>query len=76
MLATYQAKLINNQIHWIDTPPQSHDELYVAITVLPKEIQTNKPKRQIPSILKGLGTQHGDIINNDEMIADWIKEHD
>ena len=71
MLNTYQAKLINNQIHWIDTPPQTDDELDLAITVLPKETQTvSKPKRQPPKNLQGLMTFQGDIIDND-LQDDW-----
>lgn len=38
MLATYQAKFINNQIQWIDTPPDYTDETHILITVLPKSL--------------------------------------
>ena len=44
MLATYQAKLVNNQLEWIDTPPNFSGETYVLITVIPKSLM--QPKTQ------------------------------
>ncbi|UNU74214.1 hypothetical protein LU293_04790 [Moraxella nasovis] len=70
MLATYQAKLVNNQIEWLDTPPQSDEELYLAITILPKA-KPSKPKRQMPAMLKGCGVQNDDIIDTSEIWQDW-----
>lgn len=77
MLIAYQAKIIGNQIYWQDTPPDDIDDVEILILPKAQKIKNSpKTKRQIPSILKGLGTQHGDIISNDEMIADWLKEHE
>lgn len=50
MLVAYQAKIIGNQIHWIDTPPDVSD---VEVLILPKQKQdTPKPKRQPPKNCK------------------------
>lgn len=72
MLSTYQAKWVNNEIHWIDEPPKTNDELILAITVLPKQetIQTT-PKRTPPPELKGMMTFNDDIWDTSEMFAEW-----
>lgn len=70
MLVTYQAKWVNNEIHWIDEPPQSNRELTLAITVLPSSThETPKPKRQIPASLKGRGKTNDDIVDTSDFIA-------
>lgn len=60
MLNSYQAKIVNNQLEWIDTPPVL-DDVQVIITVLPK--QTTPTQRKMPEILKGRGKQLGEIID-------------
>lgn len=65
MLDTYQAKIINNKLQWLDTPPdlQNAD---VIVTVLPKTTQT---KRKMPEILKGRGETIGDIMDTSDMTS-------
>lgn len=66
MLTTYQAKIINNQIYWIDTPPPN-DELLVHITVL---ADNSKPKRTPPPSLKAKMTFNDDSFDTHEMWQD------
>lgn len=70
MLIAYQAKIVGNQIHWIDTPPDVSD-VDVLILPKPKQEQATKPKRQMPDILKGCGQQVGDIVDTGELSAEW-----
>ncbi len=74
MLETYQAKLINNQIHWQGERP-CIDNTDVIITILP---QTNNgtPKRQPPAELKGMGKTTGDIIDVPELTEMWEMHDD
>lgn len=69
MLNSYQAKIVNNQLEWIDTPPVL-DDVQVIITVLPK--QTTPTQRKMPEILKGRGKQLGEIIDVSEL-GDYTK---
>ncbi len=73
MLATYQAKFVDNQIQWIDMPTNIAPNADIIVTVLPTEIndkqlhEPTKAKRQMPAILKGRGKTVGDIMDMSEM---------
>lgn len=70
MLIAYQAKIIGNQIHWQDTPPDNIDD--VEILVLSKQNkQANKPKRTPPKELQGLMKTNGDIFDMSEFYQEW-----
>lgn len=69
MLVAYQAKIIGDQIHWIDTPPDVSD---VEVLILPKQKQdTPKPKRQPPKKLQGQLKIVGDIFDMSESYQEW-----
>lgn len=74
MLATYQAKIVNNQLEWIDTPP-NFDDVYVTVTVFPdfnlKSEPSDKPKRQPPQQLQGLIKTQGDIFDMSDSYQAW-----
>lgn len=72
MLATYQAKIINNQLQWLDVPPNLEDA-DVIVTVLSKTTSspTQPEKRQMPEILKGRGKTIGDIMDTSDMSSEW-----
>lgn len=74
MLATYQAKIINNQLQWLDVPPNLEDA-DVIVTVLSKTssspTQPVTVKRQMPEILKGRGKTVGDIMDTSDMTSEW-----
>lgn len=75
MLMGYQAKLINNQLHWIDMPPTVNDvEVVVLITpkrqLLPKS--NDQPKRQISEKLRNSVKLQGDIVNVPELTEQWF----
>lgn len=72
MLATYQAKIVNNQLQWLDVPPDLKDA-DVIVTVLSKttSASTQPAKRQMPEILKGRGKTVGDIMDTSDMTSEW-----
>lgn len=74
MLATYQAKIINNQLQWLDVPPNLEDA-DVIVTVLSKTssspTQPVTVKRQMPEILKDRGKMVGDIMDTSDMTSEW-----
>lgn len=74
MLMGYQAKLVNNQLHWIDIPP-SVDDVEVVVLIAPKTPFSTPsdyhPKRQISEKLRNSVQLHADIVNVPELAEEW-----
>lgn len=71
MLATYQTKIRNNHIEWLDIPLKL-DNTMVAITILPMVVHKKIPfqlSEKLRNSVKIMGDF--DIINTSELSAEW-----
>lgn len=75
MLMGYQAKLVDNHLHWIDIPPNVNDVEVVVLITPKKELSSasnDQPKRQISDKLRNSIKLHGDIVNIPELTEQWF----
>lgn len=76
MLATYQAKITQNQIEWLDIPPKL-DNTMVTITVLPNMIHKKNPFQISEKLRNSVKViDNFDIVNNDELGKEWTTADD